>query len=130
MSEMKVWARRAAQALVQSVGTNVVALRMPVAAGATDADELGGVASAWTEVVLAPVLVRSANKSAAVLVSAEVLHTALSLEDAQAVKRALQDCEGVSVFGEWMFVRGVEAREVGGEPYLYRIDLAAAEGTA
>lgn len=130
MSEMKVWARRAAQALVQSAGTNTVVLRMPAAAGATDADELGMVATAFTEIPLGPVLVRQSGAGAAVLVSADVLHKALALEDARAVKRTLQDGEGVSVFGEWMFVRAVEVREVGGEPYLYRVELAAAEGTA
>ena len=130
MSEMKVWARRAAKALVQSSGANAVALRMPAMAGSTDADELGMVASAFTEVALGPVLVRDAGKGVVVLVSADVLHKALSLEDSHAVKQTLQDCEGVSVFGEWMFVRAVEVREVGGEPYLYRMDLAAAEGSA
>ncbi|MBS1813597.1 MAG: hypothetical protein JSS87_01845 [Acidobacteria bacterium] len=130
MSEMKVWARRAAHALVQSAGTNTVALRMPAAAGATDADELGIVASAWSEVPLWPVMVRTSARGTALLVSAEVLHAALSLEDAHAVKRALQECEGVSIAGAWMFVRAVEVREVGGEPYLYRMELVATEGSA
>lgn len=127
---LKVWARGAAASMVKVIGANAISLRVAAPAGATDADELGVVAGGFSEVLIAPVLVRETYVGADVLVSADVLHRALALEDAQAVRKALMDGEGVSALGAWIFVKDVAVREVAGEPYLYRLSLSRAKGSA
>lgn len=130
MTGTGIWARRASAAMLRGAGGTSVSLRLAAPAGATVADELGLSVGEVREVLLSPVLLRANAGGAVLLVSADVLEGVLALHDAKAVRDALGDATGVMAFGEWMLIDAIEAREVAGSAYLYRIVLRATAGSA
>lgn len=126
----EIWARRASKAMVRGAGGTSVSLRLAAPAGATVADELGISNGEAREVLVAPVLLRASGNGVVLLVSADVLEEVLGLHDSKAVRDALRDATGVMAFGEWMLIDAIEAREIAGSAYLYRIVLRATAGSA
>lgn len=125
------FARRVSRAMTHALGGETVRLRIPANSGLTNADELGIVAAAYSELPLGPVVVRFGNQNKIqILVSADAMEGALQLRTQKDLRRALQDAGGLLLHGTWMLIESVEVYSMFGTAYLYQLTLHTAQGNA
>jgi hypothetical protein len=117
-------ARRGANALVQSLGSAQVVLRMAAPPAAGDAgEELGLRTPEFQPRTLMPVAVRRKAKTAEIVVAAETLETLLGLTGSGAVESAMRSVSTVQLGDEAYVLTGTEAVVAMGRACLYRLVL-------
>ncbi len=122
-------ARRAAHALVATFGTGSVQLQLPMPPVANDdGEELGLRTPLFQAVTVAPSTVSYTAQHTELLVPADPLEAALSVEGSGATATALLTVTTVQVGDELYVVTDVEPVSIGGRECLYRIVLRA-QGT-
>ena len=117
-------ARRAAHALVHSLGATCIHLQIPALPVADDdGEELGLGSPEFQSQPFAPAAVRQSGKRTEVLLPADVLEAGLGVQGEGAVKAALAAASGVQIGDELFVPGGIEAVTTGGAEYLYRLLL-------
>ena len=119
-----VAARRAAHALVHSLGATCVQLQLPALPVADDDGEELGLRSPELQLQpFAPAAVRRHGDKTEVLVPADVVEAALSVQGEGAVKAAIVAGSVVKVGDELYVLGSVESVTTGGSECLYRFLL-------
>ncbi len=119
-----VAARRAAHALVRSLGAACIHLQMPALPVADDdGEELGLRSPEFQLQPFAPAAVRRIGEKTEALVPADVLETALGAQGDAAVRAALSAASGVQIGDELFVLSGIEAVTAGGSECLFRLLL-------
>ncbi|WP_419805137.1 hypothetical protein [Terriglobus sp.] len=121
-------ARAAATAATAALGRATALVRLPSPPlAATLEEELGLPSPEFHDIALTPCVVRQrSNGSRELLVSAATLEAALGVGDADAAKLTLQGAAFVQVGGDALLLRELQALQVHGRAYLYRLFLREA----
>ncbi len=124
-------ARRAADALLRSLGGTTVKLRLPSQPCISDLDQLGMAAGAYQDLVLSPAVFRRVRATLGegqvgaweLLLSASSVMKQVSAMQMQSAEILFEQALGVMV-GERSFVlRTVSSSEIFGQVYMYRLLL-------
>ena len=117
-------ARRAAHALVHSLGATCMHLQMPALPIADDdGEELGLRSPEFQLQVFAPAAVRRRGDATEVLVPADVVEAGLGVQGDGAVNAAVAAVTGVQISDELYVLRGIESVSMAGCDCLFRFLL-------
>lgn len=117
-------ARRAAHALVQSLGATCIHLQMPAPPIADDdGEELGLRSPEFQSQQFAPAAVRRTGAATEVLLPADALEASLGVQGEGAVKAALSAASRVQIGDELFVLAGLESVTAGGSECLFRLLL-------
>ena len=117
-------ARRAAHALVHSLGATCIHLQLPALPIADDdGEELGLRSPEFQRLPFAPAAVRRHGAATEALVPADVLEAGLGVHGDGAVKAALSAASGVQIGDELFVLQGIETVTAIGSDCLFRLLL-------
>ncbi len=117
-------ARRAAHALVHSLGATCIQLQLPALPIADDdGEELGLRLPQFQLQAFAPAGVRRRGSATEVLLPADVLESGLGVHGDGAVRIALASASGVQIGDELFVLQGVETVAAAGCDCLFRLIL-------
>ncbi len=118
-------ARAAASAATLTLGRSTAVVRLPSPPlAASLEEELGLPSPEFHDVALTPCVVRvRSDGSREVLVAAPTLESALGVSDADAAKLTLSGAAFVQLNSDSLLLRQVQALQVHGRAYLYRLFL-------
>jgi hypothetical protein len=117
-------ARRAAHALVHSLGATCMQLQMPALPVADDdGEELGLRSPEFQLQMFAPAAVRRRNEVTEVLVPSDVIEAVLGVQGDGAVKASVAAASGVQIGDELYVLRGIETVSAAGSDCLFRFLL-------
>jgi hypothetical protein len=117
-------ARRAAHALVHSLGATCMHLQTPALPVADDdGEELGLRSPQFQLQQFAPVAVRRRNEAIEVLVPADVIEEGIGVKGDGAVRAAVAAASGVQIGDELYVIRGIETVSAAGGACLFRFLL-------
>lgn len=117
-------ARRAAHALIATLGAASVQMQiaMPPVAD-DDGEELGLRSPQFQSEILAPVGVDQTGQHTEMLVPADTLETALNVEGSGAIATSLQTVTTVQIEDKSYVISSVEPISIGGRDCMYRVVL-------
>lgn len=117
-------ARRAAHALVHTLGATCIHLQMPTPPIANDdGEELGLRSPEFQLQALAPAALRWNGAETEVILPADVLEDGLGVQGEGAVKAAVPTACRVQIGNESFLLRGIDSLTAGGSECLYRLLL-------
>lgn len=122
-------AKSAAETLLRAMGGTYIYVRVPLMFVNTgDAAQLGLAGAASEDVLLAPCIVLSKLNDAAkkeLLISAGALLRAREIRDAKAAKDFFESAICIVLGSRLVRVASISFEEIGGEPFLYRVEVSA-----
>ena len=117
-------ARRAAHALIHSLGAACIRLQMPALPVADDdGEELGLRSPEFQLQPFSPAAVRQSGHRIEVLLPSDVVEAGLNVQGGGAVKAALSAASGVQIGDQLLVLIGIESMSTGGGDCLYRLSL-------
>jgi hypothetical protein len=117
-------ARRAAHALVHSLGATCMQLQVPALPLADDdGEELGLRSPEFQLQMFAPVAIRRRNGTTEVLVPADVIEEGLGVQGDGAVRAAVAAASGVQIGDELYVLQGIETVSAACDACLFRFLL-------
>ena len=116
---------RVAEAVLRAAGGRTVLLRMPAAASASDAEQLGLLIPRFQDAPLGPAAFRTAVHTKTLLISARAVRTTLHATGAASAQAMFSAAAGLLIDGDLYRIEKAVAMGSAGQPYCWAVTLNA-----